>query len=360
MTALLKAVHRYAGLTMLTLWLVQAGTGVLMVFHWEIGDARLAGAHRPADWPAIGATVARLERERAGSRVHAIYPSGGAPDRFDLFVDDAHDATDVVRVDGAGEVLGEWPSEHDYARAPWIETAVILHQSLFAGHRGRWLLGFSGLLLVTNLALGLKLAWGARGQWFSSLARWHRLTGKARVYVAHRAAGVLLVVPALLFVSAGAMQSFDDALEELLDAAPPAPSGVRLAGAGRISPERAISVALARFHGASFAGLAMPSDGHPWYRVRVRQPGELRRVFGTTVAYVAVDDARVLAVNDARQAPLRQRLLDGSWAVHTGEAFGLAGRLLALASAVLLLTTMFLGVTLWWRNRARAWATPAT
>jgi uncharacterized iron-regulated membrane protein len=41
----LRKIHRYLGLT-LSLWAVQALSGMLMVFHWELDDAFIPGEHR--------------------------------------------------------------------------------------------------------------------------------------------------------------------------------------------------------------------------------------------------------------------------------------------------------------------------
>ena len=81
----------------------------------------------------------------------------------------------------------------------------------------------------------------------------------------------------------------------------------------------------------------------------------MRRVFGTTAVYVSAVDGRTLGFNNARRASWRRRFLDATYPVHTGEAAGLPGRMLALASGLLLLGTMLLGATMWWRQRtARA------
>ena len=57
--------------------------------------------------------------------------------------------------------------------------------------------------------------------------------------------------------------------------------------------------ALQRYPGSAFAGMSLPGKDQPWYRVRVLQAGELRRVYGTTVIYVSAADARILVTQDA-------------------------------------------------------------
>lgn len=367
MKGLLRRVHRYISLTMLVFWLLQALTGVVMVFHWELDDAWVPGAAAPIDVAAVGRAALRVQTERPDSRVVSLYPTAGAGDRFDIHVEDATGRTDIVRVDGAGRTLVERPLDYDYRNAGVIQAAIELHQTLFAGDRGRLFIGLSGLLLLSNLALGLKLAWPARGQWRRALFPRPTGTRAAVLFAWHRACGLWLALPACVLVLAGSLLALDDPLDALLGtgaspaelAAVIAPQVTSLATAP-IGPARAIEVALGRFESSTLSGVRMPADGTPWYRVRVLQPGEPRRVYGTTAVYVSAIDARVLAVEDALHAPARQRFVDVLFPVHTGEIGGVAGRLVVLAASLWLLTMLTLGASLWFARRRRGPASIAS
>lgn len=351
----LRTLHRWIGLSLACLWLVQAGTGVLMVYHWELDDALLAAPRQPVSFPAIGQRMAALTTERPRSKVLSLYPTGGGPDRFDIFVLDADGHGDVVRVDGAGHDVITRPSNYDYGHAGLINAAVILHQSFFAGHLGRRLLGVSGIFLLGSLAVGIYLAWPPRGRWRAVLLPRGAPSGVAWWYAWHRAVGAWLAIPALVFLTAGVLLAFDDPLKEFLDAAPARPALVANPAAGTpIGPAAAIATALARFPGSTFSGMSMPSAEDPWYRVRVKQPGERRRVFGTTAVSVAAAGGAVLSVEDARAASWRRAFLDVAYPLHTGEYIGWPGRLVALGSGLLLLASMTLGTLLWWWRRRAA------
>jgi uncharacterized iron-regulated membrane protein len=355
MKAGLRRLHQYVGLTMLALWLVQCASGVLMVFHWEIGDALVAGPAGPLDTTALGQRIAGIAASRPGWHVTSLFATGGLPGRFDIFIENDLGLTDVLRVTGSGAVLEQRPADYDYVRAGPIAAAVTLHQSLFAGDRGRWFIGLSGLLLVTNLCVGLRLAWPARGRWRSALLPPRVANWPARLYGWHRAIGLWLVVPAVVFVGAGVLQAFDDPIEDLLGAAPEPPHVAPL----RLPPEpvavdNAIRVALQRFPGATLSGVRMPTAEMPWYRVRVRQRDDLRRVFGTSAAYVGVVDGQLLKAEDAHDVSWRRRFLDATYAVHTGEFAGPGGRCAALLSGSSLIAAMVLGVLLWTKRRGRS------
>ena len=346
--AVLRRVHRWLALGLGVLWLSQALTGLVMVYRWELDDAALAGAARPLDVAALGARIEAIEAD--GTRtVASVWTGGGVEGRYDLYVSGAGDARDIVRVDGAGTVLRTRASG-----AGFVPTAAELHQTLFAGDTGRLIVGTSGVLLLVTVLLGLKLAWPARrALWRPAL--WPNATrpGAARRYAWHRAAGLWLALPALLVLGAGVLLAFESTLEHWLEpAATPAElTGVAPPAGAPFAPGDAFATALAQFPGAELSGVAMPTDEAPWYRIRVHQPDEWRRVYGTSVVYVAAADGRVLRTEDALDAPARRAFLSNLYPVHTGEALGVGGRLLTLLVGLWLLGMGVLGVGLWLARR---------
>jgi uncharacterized iron-regulated membrane protein len=347
----LRRVHRWVAFGLGLLWLSQAVTGLLMVYRWELDDAALRGGPVPLDVAALGARIEAIEADPAGRDVTSLWATGGVDGRYDLYVDDAQGNTAVVRVDGNGNVLRTRGSG-----AGFIPTAADLHQTLFAGDTGKAIIGVSGIMLLVSIAMGLVLAWPARaGQW--RLVLWPRAArpGVARRYAWHRAAGLWLSVPAVVLVGAGMLMTFQSSLERWfgLDQTPPELADVVPSATASIAPGRALDVALAQFPGSSLSGASLPSADSPWYRVRVRQPDEWRRAYGTSVVYVAATDGRVLRTEDALHASKAQGFVSNLYPVHTGEALGIAGRLVALAVAAWLLTMLLLGFGLWSARRGK-------
>lgn len=343
----LRRLHRWIALTLGALWLSQALTGLLMVFRWELDDAPLGTAVVPFDATALGERIAAIEA--AGGRLTSLWATGGVDGRFDLYVDDATDHSIVVRVDGAGRVLRTRDSG-----AGVIPTAADLHQTLFAGDRGKAIVGVSGLLLLSSIVLGLVLAWPTRaGQWRVVLWPRNARAGAARRYAWHRAAGLWFAVPALVLFGAGVLLTFESTLERWLVGAETPAELVHVAApsSAPVAPARAFETALAQFQGASLSGVAFPTAEAPWYRIRVRQPAEWRRAYGTSVVYVAATDGRVLRREDALQARPTTAFLANLYPVHTGEVLGLGGRLLAFAVGGWLLAMLVLGFGLWLARR---------
>ncbi|HSG91923.1 MAG TPA: PepSY-associated TM helix domain-containing protein [Pseudomonadales bacterium] len=347
--AALRRLHRYLGLCLAVLWLSQAATGLVMVFRWELDDATLAGAAAPLDPAALEARVAALEAAQPGHSVQQLYTSGSGAERFDLYLRSTDGDTDLVRVAGDGRVLRTQPYGRDFGEAGLIQAAAFLHQTLLAGDTGHWIVGVSGLFLLLSIGLGAVLAWPRRGTWRRTI--WPRglRPGAGRVYAWHRAAGLWLAAPAIVLVACGTLMVFEDPLRRALDLDAQPPELRQAPGPTRtpVGLAAALGAALGRFPDAALSGATMPAPGRPWYRVRVLQPGEWRRAYGTSVVYVSAADGTILLAEDALTAPAARRFVEGLYPVHTGEAGGLAGRLLTFAIGSWLLAMLGLGTTLW-------------
>lgn len=363
MNRFLRSAHRYVGIAFAALWLMQGLTGALLVFHWKLDDWSVAGPAGPLDVPALSRALGGYAARYPGHTVAAVYASGGERGRFDVVLNRPDGRNDVLRVDGRGTVLRLRPDNYDWLHIGPYQIATYLHQTLFAGTTGQWLLGASGLVLLLNLAVGLKLAW-PRGRWRQAL--WPAAamrTPAGRLWGLHRALGLWLAVPAMLIVALGVCLAFRGPLAALINDPPPQP---RLAAAEAIpararpvTAAEAIDTAFGRYPASALAALILPTAQSPWYEVQVQQPGEWRRTDGLTTVDVSSHDGRVLADFNAEHGPLAKRMLDSLYALHTGFAGGILLRSLALLLGVWLAVMIALGLMLWSTRRAARNRRPA-
>ncbi|MDR3511352.1 MAG: PepSY-associated TM helix domain-containing protein [Caulobacteraceae bacterium] len=359
----LRLAHRYVSLVFAALWLMQAATGAILVFHWELDDWSVRGPAGPLDVAAFSRSLVDYDPAHPGHHVVSVYASGGEPGRFDVLVSNPAGHRDVLRVDGRGEALRVRPWDYDDAHIGLFQIITTLHQTLFADDLGKLFLGASAVVLFSNLVVGLTLAWPRVGQWARALRPAPGKTAAMGLFAWHRAAGLWLGLIALVAVGSGITMGFEDPLAALIGDARPAPAVAAAAAipqrASPVTPAEALEAAMARYPASPLASLIMPGPDQPWYRVRVRQPGEARRAQGMTTLYVSARDGRVLADYDALKAPLATRVYDSLYAIHTGEAFGLVGRWLALVVGVWLTAMIVLGLALWQaRRRLRAGRRP--
>ncbi|MEO8218301.1 MAG: PepSY-associated TM helix domain-containing protein [Acidobacteriota bacterium] len=346
-------VHRWLGVAGLVFWLLQAVSGIVSVFHWEIDDVTVSGTHHPTDFAAIARRAADESAPGSGRQVDSIWSSAGFADRFDINITAPEpEGGEVLRVDGAGNVLRRRLDREKFRNGAFIDNLVLLHQSLLAGDTGRFIVGVSGLLLLSNLLMGLTVAWPRGGRWKTVLRPSWRGSLVARLYSWHRAFGLMVIVPAILLVSAGILLAFDDGVARVLHVSRPVvPKQVQGAGEPSIGMVQAIRIALRRFPAASVSGIRFPSGGDGTWTIALKQTSERQRAFGKTRVFIA-SDGRIVAAYDATSTSALHRFIDLVFPFHTGEMAGLAGRLVVLATGLWLATVMVLGASLWWKRRA--------
>lgn len=343
-------IHRWLALAAAAFWLVQAVTGVLILFHWELDDAAIAGAHRPTDLAAIERRLDALAPSGSGRTVDSVWTTGGSGDRYDVTVKTPA-GEESVRIDGAGGVLR---TMRDGERSV-SDTLVVIHQNLLGGDVGAWIVGVSGVLLLSAILVGIGVAWPRGRAWRRAFRPPPgRLPKVARLYGWHRALGLWAGVPAAVLVAVGVSLVFEDGVARLLGAPEIEPSaraaGPAAAPSSAASFSRVAATALARYPGSTLTAVSFPSGERPSWRVRVRQPDELRRAFGTTTLFID-RGGRVLADHDAHRAAPARWLLDALYPIHTGESAGLPGRLAVLAIGCWLVTISVIGLLLWSARR---------
>ena len=335
--------HRWLSLGAALFWLLQALTGVLIVFHWEITDAGISSLHRPTDLAAIERRIDALVPE--GGKAASIWTAAGAPDRYNVYFEDAEGASASTRIAGDGTVL-HVPKPDEESLMGFL---VGFHHDLL-GEWGSWLVSISGILLCTNLILGIVAAWPKRGTWGRALRPATRGPAAARLYSWHRALGLWVGIPALVIAATGTMLKFEDGVGDLVGATPVvlpavAPSGEPIGFAA------AARAGLAALPGSTLTQVVWPKADDATWRVRLRAPGELRRAYGGSYVLVDANNGRVRGIFPIGEASAANQFMSALFPIHTGEAGGLVGRILSIAIGLWLITMIVAGVLLWRKRR---------
>lgn len=342
-------IHRWTALTLGLHWLLLALTGFALVFHREIETAWIGAGPAIVGPAQIEPALAAAEAVLPGSATRVVVQD--APVRALRVFVDVGKAKHVVTVDAmSAKVLSVTPLDGGTSPSGIIRFVYRLHQQLLLGHRGELLVGASGLFLLATALTGLWLGWPRRGQWKRTL--WPRLSGKPwqKLYVLHRSAGLIVVAVLVISALSGAGMVWGKPIRGwlgavgLAEAAPPPPANV---GAPRLSPDAAVRRALRVFPQASFVRLDLPAPGAANFQVQMRQPGELRAVFGTTSVTIDGRDGRVLTQRDSRRALAGDIALDAMFAFHNGEWVGAPGRIAVALAGLLLLATSIFGLSTW-------------
>lgn len=336
--------HRWLGLGAALFWLLQAVTGTLLSFHFELDDALVSTEARPTDMVAV------QERVRAlGPDVVWIWTTAGLPDRYVVNYKDAEGVARRARIDGGGTVLRDRPAD-EYT---FLELVRGIHIDLLAGRVGHWIMAVTGLLLFTNLVFGLVVAWPRGGTWRRALTPLKTAHPVARAYSLHKAVGLWIVVPALLLAGTGTLILFEHEVRDLVGAEEVVLPPVPMQGTG-VGLAAAVKAGVAAIPGSRFVGTTFPSAGDASYYLWVRAPGELYRGgYGGSLVVVNANDGGIRGVWPATDAPAAQAFVASFYPLHTGEAAGTVGRALAMLTGMGLAYVLVHGVLLWLRRTRR-------
>jgi uncharacterized iron-regulated membrane protein len=369
----LLRVHRYAGAA-LAAFIVLAGlTGSLLAFHHEIDAWLVPELHRVQAGPArasLDEAAARIEAERPGLVVgyFVMSPDPAASVRV---VMNARAAAEAGRLDRkaagnaevyldpySGRVLGErrW-GEVGTTRAHLVPMLYRLHMSLFLEEAGQWITAIVGLVLIAMLVLGTFLALprlrvlgkALRVRWDSSRAR--------AFFDVHRAAGLALGWLLAVIAFTGMYMNLPPAVTEPVVTAVSSfterPRTVREPGAPREASWRiGWDEALARARAVEPANaLAVFGrvESRGYYHLRFLAPGDIVDA-GTRRVFVSGRDGAVLGRFDDLQGTAADLFRIWQFPLHSGQGFGMPGRVAICAAGLLPLLFAFTGLWLWRRR----------
>jgi len=378
--------HRWVSLSAGLLLVVLGLSGSLLVWQSEIDATLNPGWFQPL--PACAAPAADDAAQPPVARVLAVLQQH-APGRQAAIVVAPHqpgaayqvwerrDADGLRREHFIDAACGRYLGMRDRGRVIWdarhlVPTVYELHRYLWSGENGALTVGAGGLVLLGLGLTGLVLAWPRQAWRWSAWARvlgikW-RAAAVRRWYDVHRAVGFWLAPLLVLMTVTGAAMVFSDTARTWVAAvlpfekqakAPRASNGAAIGAAPGVAPAPAPSlgpddwVALAQrqFPHAHWSRLTLPR-GTGAVEVRLLQPGEPRADTGNTRVRLTPAGA-LLQRYDPLNAPAGNVVINWLFPLHSGEAFGVAARVLWTAFGLVPALLLATGLWLWWR-RTRA------
>ena len=382
MKNLIRKVHLWAGLVFGTILVLQGLTGSLLSWRHELdawlnpgllqvapAPGKTAGQPAYTEPAAAAAVMERLVRDPAYGRPDTLFLPDAQGEVFVAWYRPAKPAsswdqgvTRQVMVDPASlDVLGErnW-GEAGWSRPLLMPTLFHLHRYLMAGEAGKLVIAVQGVALFVLALTGIVVWWPK----LTVTAFWHAITVRhwgnwpKFSFQLHRAAGFYTAPVLLVLAVTGVYFNMPAWVTPAIKAVAPLTPNAKLANASESSSPRigiaaAMAAAQARFPEGRISRVGIPAKAEQPYEVRVRQPGELRQGAGATRVSVDAGNGALLRVID----PLAAR--GGDWAVstffplHTGEAFGLAGRILVSVVGLTPLAFFITGLVVWIKFRRK-------
>lgn len=367
---LLVVLHRYVGLAIAGFLIVAGLTGAVITFEKEVdgwlNPAMMRVVPGRAALP-LDELAARIERARPDLTVATIELPEAPGQSVRVFVtaaDGRPAAVNELFADPAtGAVLGTrlWGALR-MDRRHIVPLLYAIHQDLhLPGEWGRWLLGGVALAWTADCFVGFALTLPRGRLSFRTWApawRIKRGAGSWRTtFDWHRASGLWLW-PALLVVAVTSVslnlykEVFSPLLTRILPVEWPMPGKQRLGGTW-IGFDAAVACAHAdarRIGRDAPVRQVVRLDAKGMYRVKLRHVDRVGA--GPLIVHVAGDGCRPIAVAGAGTGTSGDKVIDLMFPLHSGDAGGLAGRILICLTGLTVAGLSLTGILIWLRKRA--------
>lgn len=370
--ALWVQVHLYLGLFIGALLVVFGLTGSVLVFWQEIDEwlnPRLLTVTVPSGAPAGAAGYRPLEdilaaAEQAappGSRVTQVYGPGNADGVFAVYVEQPSKAWARIFVDPyRARVTGV----RAYGAAEWMPSSFMdvvfaLHYTLFLGETGVTVAGIAAVLLILSLLTGILVWWPRTGQWRQAFVIRRPMTPFRFLFDLHKTVSLYLCVALCAVLLSGIDMNLNGPYVWMVQLFSPAtrgpaqtPTSTPAPGQAPIGAERAVAIAAATYPGGELSAVAMPDSETGVYLVGRRQVPGLSAFWSERTVAIDQYSGAILEVRDpTTRRSAGETFLDWQWPLHSGQAFGLTGRLLVFLSGLACPVIYATGFLMWWRKR---------
>lgn len=352
--------HRWVGLA-LSLFVVLSGiTGSLLAFDLDallVPELRVVAPTGPKI--DIDTLLAGAERQLPGYHIRNVEFGSVPEDAYELSLAPRDEAAGLAPAEGfldpyTGRVLGlREQGAFGFDRASVMPFVLQLHHDLALGPAGQWFMGLVALLWIVMSAVGTYLAL-PRGRSLRSVFQVKRGAGSLRLsFDLHRVFGLGSAVVLVVLAFSGLSMNWDREVNAAVSfVSPPvempAPRSAAL-GTARITVEAAVAAARARYpDNRVVAIVAKPERGT--VRVRLAEPDDIR-IRGQRFVFVDWHDGSVLAEHSLREGSAGNVFIGWQLPLHSGQAFGTAGRILVLVAGLVPVLLVVTGVVVWRRKR---------
>lgn len=243
----------------------------------------------------------------------------------------------------------------------WGDTVMTwifdLHSTLLLGQTGHNIVGILGLVLMISLGSGLYLWWPSLGRVRQSFTIKRGASKPRLIFDIHRVAGIYEILILFILAFSGVYLVYPEYIDPMVaissDQKNPK-DWILTAGSGTnpISLEQAVLTAKQVFPNAEVKRISTPSNAAEIYKVSLRQPSEIFKTsYPETQVWIDPYSGTVLGSNDPESYTMAKTFLSIQWELHSGQAFGLVGRLLVCITGLVLLILYITGFIRWLQKR---------
>lgn len=371
---MLHALHLYSGLVIGAFLVLIALTGSIIAFNHEIDRAlnpelltvKPGGERRSLSEIAATAKAVYPDKPlafiRPPDKADDVYVAGfktpkeGAGSKsccsgFNWFY--------VMLDPYTGKVTGQRDHSHyELTRPGFTHLMSKLHGNLLLGETGKTVVGLVSLAWLILILIGVYLWWPGVNKIKMALSI-KRKAGSARfIFDLHRAFGMYSLVVMVVLAFSGVYFIFPGYVKPMVAAFSPvsqkeaAHESQPVGGQSQLTVDAAVVIAQTRFPGAVLKTVGLPKDDNGSYAITFRQEDEVKRPRGgKSTVWVDQYSGTVLAERDAQKMNGGDTFLNWQMPLHSGSAFGMAGRIIICLSGLICTLLVTTGTLVWLRKR---------
>lgn len=373
-------IHLWLGLV-LGFWLALIGlTGSILVFFYELEEvihpqlftvvahAEGEAAYRPLSEVLSAAQAVMPPHSTMG---FAYYPRTNAGAYWLFYEVPAHDAApgkvehwQVFVNPYTAEVLGKWQvMAHDgLFPQEFFMFVFSLHDALLLPWEvGGIVVGIIAVLATVSVFAGLYLWWPKTGKWYRSLTFKRGASGKRFVYELHNLSGVYLLPVLLSVLLSGIFFNLPDQFFWVVRQFSPdtknryeVKSAPLANNALPIGLGAAFQIARQRYPEGRPDWLYNANHQDAAYTICAGGVKSVSRFADRRCVVIDQYTGKVLQVSASGAETGGNTFVAWQWPLHSGQAFGLAGRILVLFSGLALPVLFVTGVMRWLHKRRSA------
>ncbi|UOA09645.1 PepSY domain-containing protein [Methylobacter sp. S3L5C] len=374
------SVHLYLGLIAGAILAVVGLTGGMLVFYQEMQEAINPELAMVSTLPknrtklqSLDDIVAAAEKAKPqGSRFFKLYYPRQSDIAYKLlyFVRDANQVNNgdgyYIFVDPyAAQVQGVqlWHPHDKYWGRPFVSFIMQLHWCLLLGKSGGIINGILAVLSIFSLLTGLIVWWPLTRKFKQALAFKRNASAVRFNFDLHKTIGFYSAVVLLSVFFSGIYFNLPDQVNVLIKLFSPikrpnAFSSIPLeirsdpqAGRQAISASEAEAIVQKRSPAGKLWMLIAPNNSTDAYKIMKNEVTEVSRFTGYRDFAIDQYSGEILKVYDRGTGSVGDAFLDWQWPLHSGHAFGWAGRILVLIAGLACPVLYVTGVIRWLQKR---------
>jgi uncharacterized iron-regulated membrane protein len=365
-------VHLYIGLTIGVVFVILGLTGSFNVFNYELEELGLPQVQyeantRPRPLDEIMQAVKDAHPEKKG-KWSLLLPNYGNDYLWAEYPKPVETADELyapfrVLID---PYSGKITAESYWGRTLWTLIYQI-HASLLTarlgvkiGQFGFDTVCFLGLLLFISALTGLYLWWPRWGKFTKAVTIKPGASLERFYFDLHKTTGFYSSIILLILAFTGFSFSYGDYIKPLIRSfsnvkekhlEEPEVKSVVIGNTKPLSIARAVAISGTIFPDAELRGVETPNGEEGVYVITKKQSGEANHRWSRSKVWIDQYNGKVLAVQDPNKFTAGETFLNLMWPLHSGEAFGLAGRILWCVIGLVPLVLYVTGLLRWLQKR---------